>query len=136
MPNSPYLSLGILEFFLVMHWSVIVMVGSLVPFKFFHEGTQTFVVVSRWTLKLTHLLGFRLVLFNDSFFYTPFLGSLAPYSRHFFILIVGALAPNRRSQPSFLWVWFCWTMDPLHSHKAHDLVCGGLTFFQFLGANK
>ena len=136
MPNSPYLSLGILEYFLVMHWSVIVMVGSLVPFKFFHEGTQTFVVVSRWTLKLTHLLGFRLVLFNDSFFYTHFLGSLAPYSRHFFILIVGASAPNRRPQPSFLWVWSCWTMDPLHSHKAHDLVLRWTYVFSIFGCQQ
>ena len=119
MPNNPYLSVRILEFYFVMHWSVLVMVGSLVPFKFFHEGTQTFVVVCWWTLKLTHLLGFRLVLFNDPFFCTTFLGSLTPYSRHFFIRIVGASAPKRRPQPSFLWVWSCWTMDPLHSHKAH-----------------
>ena len=106
MPNNPCFFLRILEFYFVMHWSVLLMMGSLVPFKFFHKGTQTFVVVSRWTLKLTYLLGFRLVLFNDSFFYTPFLGSLAPYSRHFFILIVGALAPNRRPQPSFIFFFF------------------------------
>ena len=136
MPNSPYLSLGILEFFLVMHWSVIVMVGSLVPFKFFHEGTQTFVVVSRWTLKLTHLLGFRLVLSNDSFFYTPFLGSLAPYSRHFFILIVGASAltvgPNLLSYvfgPIEPWI-------PYIRIRPMIWFCGGLMFFSIFGCQQ
>ena len=94
--------------------------GVTCPFQVLPRGnSDPLWSFSWWTLKLTRLLGFRLVLFNDLFFCTTFLGSLTPYSRHFFIRIVGASAPKRRPQPSFLWVWSCWTMDPLHSHKAH-----------------
>ena len=136
MPNSPYFFLRILRILFCNELICPSYGGVTCPFQFFHEGTQTFVVVSWWTLKLTHLLGFRLVLFNDSFFYTPFRGSLAPYSRHFFILIVGAMAPT--VGPNLLSYVFGPIEPWIPYIRIRPMIwfCGGLTFFSIFGCQQ